>query len=323
MGLKKVAECVKKNKIFVITAHTRLEGDALGSELALCHLLKKMGKKAVIINEDAVPERYRFLPGVDKIKRFNRKIRNIDFDCLALVDCSDLKRCGNVSSINVDNKPILNIDHHISNVKFGKINWVDPIASSCCEMIFRLYKELRIAFDKDSAIFLYVGILTDTGSFRYTNTGGLTHQAVAELFKYKLDINKIYKYIYENISVGEFRMLTKILPKLKFQHQGKIVWFRIEDDLIKDAEITLDMTETVLNFARAIKGVEVAVAFKRNFKAKDEIRVNLRSQGKIDVNKIAKYFSGGGHRTASGCTITGGIETATSRVLKKIRESIK
>lgn len=323
MSIEKVIACIKKNKNFLITAHTHLEGDALGSELAFCRLLKKLGKSATIINEDKVPIRYDFLPGINRVRKIKKDDRDLRFDCFSALDCSDLKRCGSVSCLNSANKPVLNIDHHISNLRFGAVNWVEPKASSCCEMIYKLYKRMKIPLDRNTALVLYAGILTDTGSFRYPNTTSSTHRAVAELTEHKLDIAQIYKHSYENMSLGEFRLLVKILPGLHNIDQGKVAWFQIKNELIRHKKISFDLADTLLSFARAIKGVEICAVFKENLGVKDEIRVNLRSQGRVDVNKIAKFFGGGGHKTASGCTIRGSIDNVRKIVLKKIRSHLK
>jgi len=156
-----------------------------------------MGKRAIIVNADNTPLEYDFLPGINNIKKFNDNLRNIKFDCFVVLDCSDLSRCGRVASLNIDHKPVLNIDHHISNKHFADINWVEPRASSCTQMVYKLSKELRIPLDKEIAMLLYVGILTDTGSFRYPNTNSLTHKIVSELLEYNLDIVQIYNKVYE------------------------------------------------------------------------------------------------------------------------------
>jgi phosphoesterase RecJ-like protein len=323
MSLKKVIACIKRNKHFLITTHTNLEGDALGSEIAFFILLKALGKQASIINLDSLPSGYSFLPGINYIKKFQKNLRYIKFDCFVILDCSDLERCGEVTKINKDNKPILNIDHHISNKRFGNINWVEPHSPSCTQMVYKLYKKLRIPLDRDIAMLLYVGILTDTGSFHYPNTTSLTHKIVSELLKYNLDIAQIYKNVFENITFKDMGLLTKILPTLRCEFYGKIVWFQIKRELLKQREASFDLSEYLLTFARAIKDVEVAVLFKEGLKQKNEVRVNLRSQGEIDVNKIAQFFGGGGHKTASGATIKGSIEEVRRRVLAKIRESFK
>ena len=321
MSLKKVVEAIKSNKNFLITTHVNPEGDALGSELVIYRLLRTLGKHAVIINEDNLPAAYDFLPGINKIKKLKKSLKNIKFDCFVALDCSDLKRCGKVSRINLNNRPIINIDHHISNEGFGDINWIEPNASSTSEMLYKLYKRLRIPLDRSTAVSLYVGILTDTGSFHYSNTSALTHKIASELLRLNLDIAKIYKKAYEEIPFSDMKLLSKILPTISRQLHGKIAWLQIRKNLLKNKITSIDLTEHLLSFARSIKDVEVAVLFKENLGQKNEVRVNLRSQGKIDVNKIARFFGGGGHKTASGCTIKGRIEDVRRRVLNKIRES--
>lgn len=321
-NLKKVAAWIKRNKRFLITTHTNLEGDALGSELAFYRLLKKMGKEVVMLNQDIAPPNYNFLPGANLIQRYNPHLKNIQFDSLVVVDCSDLTRTGEVYKINKENKPILNIDHHISNENFGSLNWVDTAASSCAEMIYSLYKTLAIPLDRQAALCLYVGLLTDTGSFRYTNTSAFTHQAASVLLKYNLGIQKIYQSIYENIPFSEMELLVRILPTIKRKFAGKVAWFEIKQNLLKGKKLSFDLTEHILSFARAIKDVEVAVLFKENLGVKDEIRVNFRSQGKVNVNRIAFFFGGGGHKTASGATVQGKMETVKRRVLARIKENL-
>ncbi len=323
MSLKRVAACIKRNKSFLITAHLNLEGDALGAELAFSRLLKGLEKRAVIINEDSLPYGYAFLPGVNQIKRYKHNLKDIRCDCFVALDCSDLERCGEVRYLNKDKSVILNIDHHISNKNFGDINWVEPHSSSTCEMIYELFKEMGVALDRISALYLYVGILTDTGSFRYSNTTPFVHQIAAELLRFPLDVPKIYKNIYGNIPLQDMRLLARILPAMKFRAGGRIVWFAIPQEILRHKKISFDLTENILSFGRVIKGAEVVVLFKENLGVKDEIRVNFRSQGKVDVNKIAAFFGGGGHRAASACTMHGRLVVIRKKVLRKIEEILK
>jgi len=324
VSLKRVVACIKRNKRFLITTHTNPEGDALGSELAFYRLLKAMGKDAVMINDDAIADSYAFLPGINDIQRFVKSAKDIKFDCFVILDCSDLGRAGEVQRLNKLAKPILNIDHHISNLRFGQINWIETNVSSTSEMVYRLYKKLGIPFDREVATDLYVGILTDTGSFHYANTSAATHKAVAELLKYGLDIPRIYQHIYEDIPFVDACLLSKIFPTLKRRFSGRVTWFALRRSLLKKYKgLSFDLTEHVLSFARAVKDVEVALLFKENLGVKNEIRINFRSKGKVDVNKIAQFFGGGGHKTASGCTVKGGIEEIRRRVLAKIKESLR
>jgi phosphoesterase RecJ-like protein len=322
MSLKNAAAFVKKQNNFLITAHTNPEGDALGSEIAFYLLLKKLGKSAVMVNEDGIPYGYTFLPEVGVIKKFGRWAMRVKFDCMAVLDCSDMERTGEVAQLNKAGKPVLNIDHHISNRKFADVNWVEPHASSASEMVYKLYKELGVAIDKPAAICLYVGISTDTGSFRYSNTTSLTHKIAAELLKCGLDVPSIYKNIYENVPYQDMKLLADILPGMHRGAGGKIVWFEIHKDLLKNRELCFDLSEHLLSYGRAVKDTQVVVLFKENLGPKDEVRVNFRSQGKVDVNKIASCFGGGGHKAASGATVHGKLDDIRKKVLARIKKAL-
>jgi len=323
VSLKKVVDCVKKHKNFLITSHTNLEGDALGSELAFLNLVRKLGKAATVINEDNLPYGYDFLPQKNKLIKYKDNLKGIEFDCFVALDCSDLSRTGEVYRLNSEKKTILNIDHHISNRNFGNINWVEPHASSCSEMIYKLYKALHLPLDRDTAILLYTGILTDTGSFRYSNVSSFTHRAVSELLKFNLDVSRIYKSVYENIPFEDMKLLGKILPGMRRDVKGRIVWFQVKQNILRNKKLSFDLSEHILSFGRAVKDAQVVVLFKENLGVKNEIRVNFRSQGRADVNKIAQFFGGGGHKTASGATVRGKLDEVRKKVLAKIKENLK
>ena len=296
----------------------------MGSELAFYRLLKALNKTAVIINEDYMPYGYDFLPQADLIRKFKRNMKNVKFDVFVALDCSDLKRTGEVYTLNREQKTILNIDHHISNVFFGQINWVNPNACSCAQMIYELYKKMRIPIDRETALLLYVGIATDTGYFRYSNTKRKTHKIVSDLLRHDLNIPQVYKNLNENIPYEDMKLLCDILPMMRRSLNGKIVWYQIKKRVFKGKKkLSFDLTEHILSFARSIKDVEVVVLFKENFKTKNEVRVNFRSQGKIDVNSIAGSFGGGGHKTASGCTIKGKIDDVRRKVLREVTRAFR
>jgi len=307
----------------LLSTHISPEGDALGSELALYYLLEKLGKQAIIVNEDPLPQEYSFFPGKEKIQLYQPNLERIDFDCLVVLDCTDLSRIGQVQKLNKQNKPVINLDHHISNKKFGCVNWVEPGASSAAEMIFSLYKEMRVAFDKDSAILLYAGILTDSGSFRYSNTSSFTHQAAAELLRFKVNANQVYKNIYENIPFSDIQLLTKALGHIHREAGGRIAWVEVAAKLLRHKKLSFDLTDYILGFVRAIKNTQVAVLFKENLGVRNEIRVNLRSTGLVDVSKVAQAFGGGGHQAASGCTIHGELAQVRRKVIASIRRELK
>lgn len=323
MSLQKAAECVRKNKSFLVTSHTNLEGDALGSELAFANLLRKLGKRVQVVNQDPVPAEYQFLPDSKKAGVVRDSGALGTFDCFALLDCSDLSRAGSAARFCTNGRLLLNIDHHISNSYFGKVNWVDPRASSTSEMVYRLYKKMGVPFDKKAAVLLYVGMLTDTGSFRYPNTTAFTHEAAAELLGYGLSAPLLYRHAYENIPFEHMKALARILGTLRQDPSGKVIWLQIRRSFFRGGKAWFDLGEQVLTLARAVKGAELVILFKEEPGKRGTVRVNFRSQGHIDVNGIARLFGGGGHRTASGCLIRGSISQAMKKVLSGVKGFLK
>lgn len=316
--MKKAVKCIRENGSFLVTMHVNMEGDAVGSALAFCLLAEKLGKKAAVINDDPVPQVYSFLPGTSRIMRTQDRLPG-GFDCFTALDCSDLKRCGKAGEAARGARRVLNIDHHVSNVKFGSVNWVDPSSSSASEMVYRLYKEMKVPFDGESALLLYAGIMTDTGSFRYTNTSAATHTAAAELMRYGIEPADVYRRIYEASSYSDMQALARILGTMKKDRSGRLIWFSVGREIMPRRKMAMDLTEQILSYARSIKDAEVVVLFRENFGGKGEIRVNFRSRGKVDVNNIAGMFGGGGHATASGCTITGRMDKVVKKVLSAAR----
>jgi phosphoesterase RecJ-like protein len=323
VGLNGICRSIKKYDNFLITAHTSPEGDALGAVLGFYNLIKKLGKQATIVSDDPLPYGYDFLPGVKHIRRLDQGLNRIKFDCFVVLDCADLKRIGRAYQLNRDNQPVLNIDHHISNKNFGDVNWVNARASSCSEMIYALYKKLRLPLDNHTALVLYTGIMTDTGSFRYSNTSSSTFGVVAELLKFKINVAQVYQYAYENIPGREVKLLLKILSKIKFFGQGRIAAFVVDSRPGKVKKPVIDLADQALSFGRLIKGVEVVALFKNNSEKKFQVRVNLRSRGRVDVNKIAACFAGGGHKRAAGCTVAGKIPAVLRKVIARICQAFK
>lgn len=303
----------KKNKIFLISSHVHLEGDALGSELAAASLLRALGKKVFVVNEDRAPAEYSFLP---HLKDIHRGGRVPDYDAALLVDCSDIGRIGKVAKMLRKDRLLVNIDHHISNSSFGDVNWVEPSASSASEMIFELFKALRVKIRRDDALLLYTGILSDTGSFRYATTSSRTHAIAAELLKHRLDVYGIYRRLHEDLSFDMVKTLGNVIGTLSTDSSGKVAWLVVNSILVAKDPSLAEQTDDIIRFARSVKGVEVALLFKE-IRRNGEVRVNLRSRGRVDVNQIARIFGGGGHKMASGCTLKGRLKDIVRRVVNE------
>ena len=319
MSLKKVLNVIKKNKKFIISAHVNLEGDALGSELALARLLRQKGKKVVVVvNADRPPEIYNFLPGINSIINAKQKVE--DYDVFIALDCCDERRLGKASKFIKKDKIVVNIDHHKSNNNFGDVNWVEANASSASEMVYQIFKKINSKIDKGSALLLYVGIMTDTGSFRYSNTNEGTHRIAAELLRKNLSVNKIYQKIYEVNPLEDMKILTNLLSEFKTDEKKKIAWVKIKSGLMNKLDSRIDIADNIFGFLRSIKGIEASLIFKELNSGLTKI--NFRSRGKVDVAKFAKRFGGGGHHSASGCTVAKGLKDAERLIINNLKKVI-
>ncbi len=315
--MKKIIDTIKKNKKFLISTHVNPDPDALCSELALAGYLKSLGKTVMIINEEDVLDRFYFFPGIKKVRGLKNR-KNISYDVAMVVDCGDLNRIGKVQSLLKPERPLINIDHHITNDFFGTLNLVCPKLSSTCEVLFELFKKDKLTFTKDIAFCLYTGIMTDTGSFRYSNTTSRTHEIAGELRKFKFSATAIYQQIYETISLEDSKEFTKVLSRFDILFSGKVICKNLSKKVVAMFSETFDLRDALFRFLRSIQGVEVVVIcteFTRN-----QSRVNLRSAGNIDVAKIAHHFNGGGHHNASGCQVQGNMKQARAEILKIIEK---
>jgi len=319
--IQRTKEAIKKLKSFIITAHINPEGDSLGSQLAVANLLKALGKEFIIFNHDKVPSHYQFLPEANLISN-KPDIKNKKFDALLVVDCPNLRRTGKVRKMAGSVGTIINIDHHLSNERFGDVNWVEKNASCVGEMIYELFKAFDCEITKTVALYLYIAILTDTGSFNYTNTSGATHEIVSELLGYGIEPYNISKKVYENKTLGELKLLGKVLSDIKVVQGGKVAYIIVRKKLLKSTNTKSSSCENFVNFARSVKGVKVAAFFRESMDKKGKFHVSFRSSGDADVNKVASHFGGGGHKTASGCVVYGRIESVKNRILKRIKHEL-
>ena len=319
--MRQVIEAIKGHKRFLITAHVNLEGDSIGSQLAMRELLKAMGKEALILDSDPVPTHYKFLPKTDEILNDIEKAG--PFDAAVVLDCPTLKRTGRVKEWISKGVFIINIDHHVSNEKFGAVNWIDAQASSAGEMVWRLYKEAGLPITKEAALCLYIAILTDTGSFNYDNTSRVTHEIAGELLGYGLEPALISENVYERRSVEDIKLLGLVLSSLRLNKNSDVAFLEITNEMVASAGADVSKAEGFVNYARSIENVKVAALFREDLKEPGKINVSFRSKGDIDVNKIASHFSGGGHVRASGCVMQGKLKEVEAKVLAKIEEVLK
>jgi len=315
---KKILEIVRSNRSFLITSHIRLDGDAVGSELALYHTLRRLGKTALVYNEDRVPETYRFLPGADVI------VHNLDsierFDAVFVLDCSELERVGREAERIGAMKKVINIDHHISNGSFTDWSLVRPGAGSTGEILYGLIVKMLEKVPAEVATNLYTAIMTDTGSFRYSNTGSETFRVAGELVASGADPRWIAEQVYETKPLVQVQLLGRVLGTLKVFFEGRAGIAQVTGKMLDDLDALPEHTEGFVDLIRTIEGIEVAAIIREL--STGECKVSFRSKDKVDVEKISREFGGGGHVNAAACTIPGPLGEVRKKVLRAIGKAL-
>ncbi|OGW97623.1 MAG: hypothetical protein A2Z81_10060 [Omnitrophica WOR_2 bacterium GWA2_45_18] len=317
MSQEKILQTIQKHKKFLISTHVNPDPDAICSELAMAIYLRSLHKQVFIVNEERVPSRLAFLSGADKIKG-RQDVPALEYDVALVVDCGDIKRIGDVQNLLKADKPLINIDHHITNTDFGSCNLVRTEASSTAEVIYDLLIRAKCRLNKSLAEHLYAGIMTDTGSFRFENTTCRTHQIAGELMKYKFSPTDLYRRFYETIPLNDLKAFTKLISRFEMDFEGRVVCVELrKKDLSKFSE-EFDLRDTIFKFLRSCKGVEVYVILTE---IKPGLtRVNLRSSRSVNVAQLAHHFNGGGHRKASGCTIEKDMKAARRDFLNELKK---
>ncbi len=312
--MQKILDIIRRGRKFLIVAHARPDGDSVGSTLALYHMLKSAGKEALVYSEDAIPENYRFLSGCGDIARVFPQDR--DYDAVFLLDCSELDRIGDRWEEIGKAGPLINIDHHISNDRFTELYLVDAHASSTSEMLCRLAAGMGWDLSKEAADCLYTGILTDTGGFRYGNTSHESLLAAANLVARGADPQWISENVYESSPIEKIRLLARATAALEFCVDGKVGLMVVTLADFAACRALHEHTEGFVDLPRSIRGVQVSVLFTEV--ADQSYKVSLRSKGRVNIERVARFFGGGGHLNAAACRMHGELSVVKSRMLKEI-----
>ena len=314
--IKEILAAISSGKRFLITAHVRLDGDALGSELALYLMLKDLGKEAVIYNQDPTPQHYRFLPSASHIVN---ELENIEkYDVGFVLDCSELERVGKISGDVARIRTLINIDHHVSNGGFCPLQLLDPKASSTGELLYRLMRKMHVKMTKDICTNLYTAILTDTGGFRYSSTHQDTLRAAGDLVEGGADPQWISENIYESDPPAKLLLLSRVMDTLALDLENKTASLTVTRKHLQDAGATMEHTDGFIDIPRTVLGIDIAMLYTQM--GEKSFKVSLRSKGKVNVEKIASRFGGGGHINAAACRMEGDIEDIKSRVRDAIKE---
>lgn len=312
--LEDVAKVIREHGSFVILEHEKPDGDCVGSGLALVQALQSLGKQAILVSQDPHPAMYDFLPGRPFYTRA-AYLEPVDFspEVVVFLDCTDPERAGAALKL-AEGKVWVNVDHHISNSRFGAVSLVDPGAAATGELVYKIMESLGVEITGGIATCIYVAIVTDTGGFRYQNTSPASLRLAATLLEKGVKAWEVAEQVFETRSVSSVLLLGHALWSLKLYRGGKVAAITVTRDMMKAAGAAPEETEEIISYPRSIAGVEVSLFFREAEDGKG-FHVSFRSRTRVDVSEVAVSLGGGGHPRAAGALVEGDIEQVTAKVM--------
>ena len=323
MALKDIKKFIIEANKIGITFHTSPDGDAIGSALGLLNGLRELGKEVYIISKDTLPDNLSFLPFAEEINGETIEPKE-GTDLVIVLDCGNVERIS--ANLSGFKGMIINIDHHISNDKYGFINYVDVEAAATAEVVYSLLKEIGFEFSVKEDILkrigtcLYTSLITDTGSFRHSNVTKRTHEIAGALIGVGVNNSEIYNKLFDNRSINKLNLIGYAFQNAKLYFDGKVVAVALDNDTLKKFDGEKEDTSDIIGNLLSIKTVEVAVLLKE---VSEGVKASLRSKYDFDVRKIAEQFGGGGHTKASGLMQRGiPLKIAKDNILTAIEREI-
>ena len=307
--MKEVLRSIEERARFVLTSHARPDGDAIGSALAFCQVLKLMGKHADVVMRDGVPRIYQPLPFAGAVVQAESV--NGNYEAAIVLECDSIQR---TRLAGLENHFLISIDHHLSGKPFGDVNWIDPTAVATAEMIYRLAREAGVKVSPEIATCLYTALLTDTSSFMFEGTNDRTFALARELVLAGANPAYCARNVYFGHSTAKMRLLGAALSNL--HREGSIAWISVSCQQMEECGAKEEDCEGLVNYALSIQDVEVAAFFREL--PDGRYRVSLRSKGNLNVASVAERFGGGGHQCASGLSLDGPLAAAVEKILAQL-----
>lgn len=339
--MEKVVCQLKRSDRVLIASHIHPDGDAIGSLIAMGLALDAWNKKTTLYNESSIPTVYRFLPAVDRIvSKLGAEFSKQRYDTVIILDCGTLQRIGSLSAMlksgiaaaasRFGSCQIVNIDHHTTNTRFGDLHLIDESACATTEIVHRLIKRMGVPINRGIATSIYTGILTDTGSFRFSNTNKTAFEICDEMVAMGVDPYHVAKNVYGTYSLGRIKLLNMALDSIEISYNGRLSMMTVTRDMLDETGTDSEDIDGLIHYARRIQDIRVAVLIQeyQNGKKPDasllpagsefgkkKFHVSLRSDGSVDVASIAADFGGGGHHTAAGFNIESSMSDLKNRML--------
>jgi len=320
-----IVDLLLEGNNFLITVHESPDGDAIGSMTALNGILKLCNKRAHMFSKNKIPTKLEFLYNWEDIIYDQHEIENNYYDAVIMLDCGSSDRAGFFITNFKNYKKLINIDHHASNDNFGDLNYIDLTSSSTGEHIYFIVKEIVDRFNMNKipygvATALLVAIYDDTGGMRYISTTSRTLRIAAELVDSGADCAVVSENLFFSVSKEKMKLTSRVISRLQFAENDKIAYciMTLEDLRITGARP--EDSEGLIDFPRAIEGVEISILIKEI--KQDKYKLSFRSRGNIDVNEYCSTFGGGGHKAASGCSIDGKLDDILNKVLSGLKQRL-
>jgi phosphoesterase RecJ-like protein len=313
----KINDAIRNGNSFLVTTHESPDGDAVGSSLALACYLNDLGKEVAVHFCDPVPDLYLFLPRSETVLQ---SIPERHYDYCFVLDVGEFRRAGAAVQQCRTIDSFINIDHHLGCEDFGRYNLIDSTASATGALIHRIIKAAGHPISTDIALCIYTAVITDTGSFRYSNSNPEAFAIAGEMIGCGVNAWYVAEKLYESQPRKRLELLAEVLPTLAFTSQGDVASITVTLDMFSRTGTGPELTDGFINYPRSIRGVEVALLF-REIKP-GSWKVGFRSKGKVDVAHLSAAFGGGGHHNAAGCNIDGELDEVKRRVFSYLESTI-
>lgn len=315
--VQQIIEVIRSNSSFLITTHEGPDGDAIGSSLALASFLRKTGKDVIVHCQDPVPDLYAFLPGAESVLSH---IPDQHFDVAFVLDIGERKRAGKEFCEFSRVSTTVNLDHHLSCDNFADYNLIDSQAAATGIFVHRIATAFGYRFDCETALCIYVAIITDTGSFHYSNANREAFTVAGEMIECGVNAWDVAEQLYENQPQKRLELLAKCLPTLEVFKDGLAASVTVTNDMYAACGADAELTDGFVNYPRSIRGVEVAIFFRQLEDRK--YKVGFRSKGKVNVAAFSAALGGGGHHNAAGCTVEGTLDEVKAAVYRIVEDSL-
>jgi phosphoesterase RecJ-like protein len=315
-----IGDIIRAHQSFLVAGHVRPDGDVLACQIALGLTLQSLGKTVEVWNPDGMSRKYSFLPHSDLVCRPPKKPRA--FDVIIAVDTATHDRLGSIRERIASRKVFLNLDHHHSNTRYGEINWIEPAAAASGELVHQLLRDNRWPVTPAIAANLFTAIATDTGSFQYSNTTPHTLRLAAELVEAGANVAELSRQCFQSHPLGRVRLVQLALAGMKLSADNRVAFVWLTPEMYRQSGALHEDSEGLIDHVRAIDSVVVAAIFEQDDGG--IIRISLRSKSdKVNVDKVAAKFGGGGHAAAAGARIPGEAAAVEAAVLKAIKDAVR